>query len=126
MNDRHNRADTERQEPEGLYAVVDARFSWRSVEPRASSERRHLTIAVLLIAFVVILVVCASRFLLSLDFACTSDNRGRTTCFFFYRQSLPQGCPPDCGGTDLSRANLSGADLSRADLSEAILSRTEL
>lgn len=42
------------------------------------------------------------------------------------RQSLPEGCPPDCAGQDLYQIKLGAVDLSNADFSNADLSRANL
>ena len=125
MSDEQNRTRAEQRKAELYRSIGDERFSWRYVRHRARRDPR-LAIVILLLFFAAAFVVYVLRFLSSLDYACTYDNRDQATCFFFYRQSLPPGCPPDCGGTDLNEVNLSGADLSRTDFSETILSRAEL
>jgi uncharacterized protein YjbI with pentapeptide repeats len=128
-NDGPKRRETEAEEQEARFRhlVFDDRFSWRGVRQRPSRRRQVLAILVVLVSIACVAsAVFAARFVGSLDFACTQDNRNKTTCFSFYEQPLPSECPPGCVGADLRDANLSGIDLSWANLREAILSRAEL
>ena len=65
-------------------------------------------------------------FLRSRGFTCTRDARGQTICYVFSPHPLPEGCPPDCAGTNLHEANLIGASFVEADLSVVNLGRADL
>ena len=129
MTEGHGLTETraEEQKAETLSSVIDDRFSWRYVKQQPSKRKRILiALAWLILIALVVSLVFAFRFANTLAFTCAYDNQGQRTCFFFFPQPLPPGCPPDCAGVDLHNANLSGMNLGHADLSGADLSGAEL
>ena len=107
--------------------LFDPRFHASNIKDKQKPTNwKRPVIIILVILGVVAIVFYVLWGFSTLNFTCTQDNRGQSTCSFIFKQKLPAECPPNCSNMDFSRANLSGVDWSWAKFNKSNLTRAEL
>lgn len=106
-------------------SLYDTRYSWSAAPEQRNRQRQ---VRMIWATFGGRTLVGDARcsghiFLRNRSFASTNDVCGQTSCTIFYKQSLPEGCPPQCVKLDLAETNLQGFDLMQADLARSNLER---